>query len=172
MPFGCRPSLLGRSSPAGALASSRDRVTGDRLVARPQRGFHVPLHRDATGVGALYTPGSWCPTDVSPGCPPHATLTGRRASTHPPSSSPIVSAISSNGASSKVHSRSPVRSFPSPIRRDGSASSWTFPRCSIPRAHARRTPGGGTSSDTSLSTSFRSTTRLERPRVAPVRWTL
>jgi|SRR5579875_454370 len=40
-----------------------------RRVARPQRGFHVPLHRDATGVGALYTPGSRCPRARVTGTP-------------------------------------------------------------------------------------------------------
>jgi hypothetical protein len=33
-------------------------LTGE---ARPHWGYHVPHHREATGVGAFYTPGSWCP---------------------------------------------------------------------------------------------------------------
>ena len=40
-----------------------------------------------------------------------------------------IPATSSYGASSKIHSRSPVRSFPSPVRLDGSGSPWTSPLC-------------------------------------------
>jgi hypothetical protein len=32
-----------------------------RQTAGPQRGFHVPLGGDTTGVDAIYTPGPWCP---------------------------------------------------------------------------------------------------------------
>jgi hypothetical protein len=44
VPFGCRPSPLGRPIPAAGLARSCDEVTG--VCPRPQRGSHVP-HRQA-----------------------------------------------------------------------------------------------------------------------------
>src|SRR5713226_8744360 len=37
-------------------------LTGVVLTTvRFQGGYHVPHHRAAAGVGACYTPGSWCP---------------------------------------------------------------------------------------------------------------
>jgi hypothetical protein len=56
-PFGHRHSLLGHPLPAAELALPHGRVTGHVLhAAGPQRGCHVPHIRDATGVGAPYTP--------------------------------------------------------------------------------------------------------------------
>jgi hypothetical protein len=56
-----RRSLLGSSCPAGGLVLRYLRLTG--IAPGLQRGFHVPLPQDATGVGSLLIPG---PTVSSP----------------------------------------------------------------------------------------------------------
>jgi hypothetical protein len=56
--FRCRRSLLGHPMPAGELGLPHGRLTGRGLSPGPRRGYRVPHARAATGVGALYTPGT------------------------------------------------------------------------------------------------------------------
>ncbi len=43
------------------LGTSAVLTSGLLTGVRPHWGSHVPHYRAATGVGAFYTPGSWCP---------------------------------------------------------------------------------------------------------------
>jgi len=94
---------------------------GPGLTTRPQQGFHVPHRRDATGVGALYTPGPWCPPRAE-GSPPWRAWDGvaSYALAHHSPPKPSLSAIRGYEASSRVHARSPCQSSPGPVRVDGS----------------------------------------------------
>jgi hypothetical protein len=57
--FRCRHSLLGHPIPAAGLGLPHGRLTGHaRARSGPRRGYRVPHARAATGVGALYTPGT------------------------------------------------------------------------------------------------------------------
>ena len=56
LPFGSRRWLLGHPVPAGELSSPYGRPTSPE--AGPRRGFHVSHAPDATGEGALYSPGT------------------------------------------------------------------------------------------------------------------
>ncbi len=76
------------------------------------------------------------------------------------------SATFNDGASTKIHLRSPVRSFPCPDRLDGSNSPWASPPASHPTDEkCRQDACGGWEQavDTRLSLSA---TQLVRPRVA------
>ena len=55
--FGHRHSLLGHPVPAEELGPPHGRLTGPP-GSGPRRGCRVPHARAATGVGALYTPGT------------------------------------------------------------------------------------------------------------------
>ena len=101
--------LLGRPVPAGEVGpSSRSAY---RAGHRPglRRGFHVPHAQDTTGEGALYAPGRRCSRGRS-GAP------GRRlplpsGQPYTPVEHPAARAHFDE-ASSRVRSRSPVRSSP------------------------------------------------------------
>jgi hypothetical protein len=56
LPFGGRRWLLGHPVPAQEFRLPHGRPTS--LNAGPRRGFHVSHAQDATGVGALYSPGT------------------------------------------------------------------------------------------------------------------
>src|SRR5262249_55570438 len=66
LPFGWRRSLLGPSFARRGLGLPRGRLPGS---AGPRRGCHVPLRRDASGWGALSTPGPWCPDGAATAAP-------------------------------------------------------------------------------------------------------
>jgi hypothetical protein len=55
--FRCRHSLFGHPMPAEGLGLPHGRLTGQHMPG-PRRGYRVPHARAATGVGALYTPGT------------------------------------------------------------------------------------------------------------------
>ena len=59
LPFGSWHSLLEASFPTEESRSLPFAYCG--VSRRPHWGLHVPLVQDATGVGALYVPGSWYP---------------------------------------------------------------------------------------------------------------
>ena len=118
-PFGCWHSLLGPSFPAGAFRPSCVGPTGQ---TGPQRGFHVPLHREATGVGVLCTAG--------PLVSQHDTIA---LSCLGPSIT--VSALSVtwiNAASTRIHLHSPVRPLLRPETALGWQSPWALPSASDP----------------------------------------
>src|SRR5262249_10226216 len=68
-----------------------------------------------------------------------------------------------NGASSRVHLRSPVRSFPCPVSPFGSEIPWTSPRASHPAVTSDACRGQEQASDTSQGLAA---TQPKRPRVA------
>jgi hypothetical protein len=57
LPFGCRHRLLGHPVSAEELGVPHGRLTGPERPG-PRRGFHVSHAQDATGEGALYSPGT------------------------------------------------------------------------------------------------------------------
>src|SRR5262249_55908846 len=75
------------------LGTSAVLASGLLLGVRPQWGSPVPPHRDVTGEGAFYTPGSWCPCSgacVNP-WPLRTARAGLAADPPLPSGSVIVS---------------------------------------------------------------------------------
>jgi hypothetical protein len=102
--FACWPSF-----PAEGLGLPCGRLTGPDC-AGPQRGCHVPHVRVATGVGALYTPGTVVLTRPVP-LPRSPPAASQRQCPCTPARLPSPEA-SDNEASSKVYLRSPVRSSP------------------------------------------------------------
>ena len=111
VPFGRRHSLLGHPVPAEGSASLTVGLPPASSAAGPRRGFHVPHERDTTGVGALFTPGTVVLLPVE------GSLVNRHLPLFQrPVPSPrwhIPSAgLERDEASSRVHSRSPVRSSP------------------------------------------------------------
>ena len=77
-------------------------------------GYHVPHHRAATGVGAFYTPGSWCPclgACVNPR-PLQTTVASCLLTQHCRRYQSSCPATSIYEASTKIHRCSPVQSFP------------------------------------------------------------
>src|SRR4029434_1444971 len=60
-PAAFRPLAFASWSIRFPLGTSAVLASGLLLIVRPHWGSHVPHHRAATGVGAFYTPGSWCP---------------------------------------------------------------------------------------------------------------
>ncbi len=152
----------------GLLAAGED----DAPCARPHRGCHVPLLCDATGVGVLFAPGSWCP-----GCTPdqgrHPLVCAKsRAQTLDPSP-PSLSANLRRSRITKrqqgftrVHPSSLSLACGSPL---GLVRSWAFPSLlhtpPLPATHGEVGTGIGHLPESSLS--FCST-HEKRPRVAPI----
>ena len=103
----------GHPFPAGDVGLPHSQPTDhDHRRVGPHRDCHVPHMQDATGLGALSTPGRRC----SPG-----TIDSLRRRLPLPSGQPcsarfhIPSAgLDDDEATSRVHSRSPARSFPHP----------------------------------------------------------
>jgi hypothetical protein len=62
--------FLGHPVPAEEFRLPHGRPTEHSCEFGPRRGFHVPLARDASGLGAPFAPGRWC----SPG---RSLLSGR-----------------------------------------------------------------------------------------------
>jgi len=147
----------GRPAPAGGLGGPCGPLTGPASRARPQRGYHVPHRVAAKGEGAWSTPGPGCPTGRRLGPP-------RPVSPLLPSGLTIASGnCTNNGASSQVHSRSPVPSFPRPVRPDGSDAPWALAFGFAPRRYRRRTRRREPTLDTGRGLT---TTTPERLRVA------
>jgi hypothetical protein len=101
--------LVGSScSRLGCAPSSRSAYRSPSMPG-PRRGYHVPHARDTTGEGALSTPGRRCSHD-------RRRISGRRlpllsGQSCTPAPQPIRRA-QPNGASTRVHLRSPVRPSP------------------------------------------------------------
>ena len=104
-----------------------------RLYSRPHWDYQVPLYGDATGVGALYTPGCWCPISTVPR--PVFTLqrNQRPLFLHPFHRINHSFRCSPHyGASTRVHSHSPVQSSPCPDFPNGWEFPWTLLVASYP----------------------------------------
>ena len=73
-PSGAGIGLLGHPVPAGELGPPHGRPTGQR--PDPERGYHVPHARAATGLGALGAPGTvvLIPTEATSRPAPAASL--------------------------------------------------------------------------------------------------
>ena len=89
---------------------------------RPQWGSHVPHDQASTGVGAFYTPGAWCPCHGACVNPGPLTMTGSVMHLPQPCrlDQPSCPTSPNYGASTKIHLRSPVQSFPCPGSPDDS----------------------------------------------------
>ena len=100
--------------PPGGRRSSQSAHRSQALsCAGPCRGYHVPHTQDATGLGALSTPGRRC----SPGWIALSSA-GACASQRPALLLNLLTQPTAgphdDEATSRVHSRSPARSFPHP----------------------------------------------------------
>ena len=132
LPFGGWRSLLGPSCSRCGLGPSFRRSSGllargpDRIgvtTFRPdemRRGRVPPIRRD---LGAPACGGD-----------SRRPMSDRRAGVwflvRGSSRQPSIATTFRNAASSEVHSRSPLPSFPCPVRLDGSGSPWASPVCS------------------------------------------
>ena len=119
------PAFASWSGPAPAGDFSRRCRWLTSIAAGPHQGCHVPHEGDATGVGAAFTPGPWCPwySMRTVLYPPRSLMETASYGPIPPYQ-PSFRWLWHDGASSAVHLRSPVRSCPSPVSPDG----WTFLR--------------------------------------------
>jgi hypothetical protein len=136
------------------VPSLRKRPTGLRHQrnARPHEGFHVPHSQDVIGVGVLCTPG---PYGVHMQVHKHLHALAAVHRPLPPSPTrrleqPTSSAINSNEASTRIHSRSPVRSFPRPSTPVGSPPRRVFSIATGPLRCQGRPEEQGTGLDTGL----------------------
>src|SRR5215217_1133749 len=128
---GIRLSIL--PSPAGDLGL--DLAVGLLpLLRQTPSGFtRSAWGRCAVGVGASYTPRSSVPLSRSRPQTPERMRPLITVSTG------LSVTFFSFDASTKIHSRSPVRPSPDPVRPPGSGSPWTFPAAShrsLPILHA------------------------------------
>jgi hypothetical protein len=114
LPFGCRPSLLEASCPARGFRPSYDRPAAPPAGGADPRGVSMFRTRETRlGPGALFTPGTAVPSRP-------ANLPDRRT---PPSSgrslfTPVrqsAPGCNRDEASARVHWRSPLPAFPSPV---------------------------------------------------------
>src|SRR3954467_11464529 len=146
----------------------------------PGRGFHVPHIRDATGLGALFTPRPSGALTAGPIPPAAARPLYQRPGPITPVVVPSSGAVS-YGASSRVHSRSPARSSPSPGRPpDGTGTPSAFssgfaPQQARPAAHAKAGDGHRALARSYMTDivgpPIHALTRNVRPRVARSVWT-
>ena len=135
--------LLGLPAPAGAVRLPHGRPTEPgsdpigvaTLPAREIRpGWVLSILR---GYGA-HTAGAGNPAAA-----------GRLATAHPWTWVPLPPPQAwHNGASSRVHSRSPVRSSPLPVASGWNGSPWALPPGFTPRRYRRRMPEWGQASGT------------------------
>lgn len=133
--------FLGRPVPAGGFGLPYGRLTG-RDPVRPQRGCHVPHGRDPTGVGALSTAGTRCPS---------VSLRGEHAL--PPAEVPatwshhrrfsLCDDLFVTQPQTRVHSHSPVRSSLHPAATSGSQPPWASPSASDPTVASDAREGQG-----------------------------
>jgi hypothetical protein len=123
--------FLGILSRRGVPPLSRSAYRDNESLG-PRRGFHVPRTRDATGMGAPFTPGPAVFTRLATivESPLAASTSGQALS---PGCSSRRFRARSHEASSEVHLRSPVRSFPRPVAPpDGTGALGLLPRASHP----------------------------------------
>ena len=113
LPFGRRPSLLGHPVPPAGFRPSYDRPTAPANGADPSGVSMFRTRETRLGPGALFTPGTAVPSRP-------VNLPDRRT---PPSSgrslfTPVqhsAPGCNRDEASSRVHWRSPLPAFPSPV---------------------------------------------------------
>jgi hypothetical protein len=129
--FGHRRSLLGHPIPGEELGPPHGRLTDPQTGVGPRRGYRVPHARAATGVGALYTPGTTVLTPDWRSCPAGACRfsTTRPIPTAPTSHLPRVR-LTRHQRGFKQFTR-PVFPSPAAARMERAAAS-AFPRASHP----------------------------------------
>ena len=93
------------------------------FYSRPHWGYHVPHYGAATGEGALSTPGPRCHKCMYSDHTSSAVSMKRNLSHWPNMPYSPSTGTFTDGASSRVHSRSPVQFSPCPVPPDG----WEFP---------------------------------------------
>jgi len=110
-------------------------------VYGPHRGYSVPHLRDATGLGACYTPRSLDLPPVESTRPQAAPILPVKATSE---------GLVRNEASIQIHFRSPYRSFPCPVRQPcgcqlaGRSRRLRTGRLPSPHAPVRNGPEGWT----------------------------
>jgi hypothetical protein len=102
--------FLDHPVPAGEFSVPHGRPPGRAAATGPRRGSHVPLARDTTGEGALYATEAAVSTRLGK-CPQPPPAASQRPAPAPRQHDPSAGAHL-NEASSRIHSRSPVRSSP------------------------------------------------------------
>ena len=143
MPFGYRHSLLGHPVPAGELGPPHGRLTEHAQGrARTPTGYPVPHTRAATGMGALYTPGTTVltPTEATSGRAPAASQ--RTSPCTPPHIPPTGYRLTRQ---TRVHAMFARPVFPSPLAARMERAALGLPPGFAPRrpGAGRRTPGWG-----------------------------
>jgi hypothetical protein len=125
------PSLLGPSCARWGVEPSSRPADRQAMPAGPQRDCHVPLGRDAAGVGAAWTPGTVVRPQPVVGHRPVPAAFQRRSLLsrfqHPVCGSPR------NEASSAIHLRSPVRPSPCLFPPDGTGGLGPLPGLRTPQ---------------------------------------
>jgi hypothetical protein len=172
LPFGRRPSLLGHPVPPAGFRPSYDRPTAPANGADPSGVSMFRTRETRLGPGALFTPGTAVPSrSVNPPDRRTPPSSGRSLFTPVQHSAP---GCNCDEASSRVHWRSPLPAFPSPVIPGTVRGPSGFSLSSAPSrarpSHARQ--GGnepqalpGVTSSASL-TSFDVLTQRVRPHVA------
>ena len=130
----------GLPAPAGEFGFPRRSAYRHGISRRTSRGCHVPHVIDATGVGVLGTPGTVVRSRPAKYLRPDP----------PPSSGrPLFSRLlqptsesANDEASSRIHSRSPVRSSPACGLPGWNGSPWAFPRAPHPAVTRSARRGG------------------------------
>lgn len=136
----CRHSLLGSSCARRRFGLPHGQLT--RSLPGPRRGCHVPHEADATGVGALCTPGTVVRS--RPAKPPRAAPVAFQRPA-PTSRWNIPSSESANDeASTRVHAIHPS-GLPQPVATGWNGGPWASPSGFAPRGYPRRTPRWGRS---------------------------
>jgi hypothetical protein len=160
LPFGRRRSLLGHPVPAGELSSPRGRLTGrPGGTGGPRRGFHVSHAQAATGVGALYIPGTTVLTRAGhdhqlASAASQRLVPAPRHNHHPCEA--LLDETSTKGSSDFTR---PV--FPSPVTPGWNGRPWAFPRASHPTLTGDARRGGDRPSSTSLKHALRHQPNLQ-----------
>ena len=113
LPFGCRPWLLEASCPARGFRPSYDRPTAPADSADPSGVSMFRTRETRLGPGALFTPGTAVPTRPV-NLPDRRTPTFTGQSLFTPVNHPAPR-CNCDEASSRVHWRSPLPAFPSPV---------------------------------------------------------
>jgi hypothetical protein len=174
LPFGRRPSLPGASCPARGFRPSYDRPTA-LTSADPSGVSMFRTHETRLGPDALFTPGTAVPTRPRGSALAAACRLSTAGPCHPSVTDPSRD-VFNNGASARVHWRSSLPAFPSPVApgRNGGPRAFPWaphPAGQDPAAHAR----AGTSLGTARSHVVSITDLLRRahsPRAASRRTNL
>ena len=134
MPFGHRRSLFGHPIPAEEFRPPHGRPTGPK--AGPRRGYRVPHTRAATGLDALYTPGTTVLTRTDR---PDRTASAAFSAARPYTQ---LQRSTSAGFCFTRHQRG-FKQFIRPVFPSPAAPGWNGRRFGFPPSFEPRRPGVG-----------------------------